>query len=239
MRLLKTTICYTCVILTSACSPKIKSTIVRPYDPLAHDHKIWIIPVNQPTPEKAKDIGTLKIGDSGFSTKCGYQTVIANAKIEARKAGGNAIKLTQHKTPNLGSTCHKIEGNIILVEESDLALLDAPEQRFKGDYALLHIYRLRGLGSLLNYNVYLNDTIISRVKNNFKTTVRLEQSGEYLIYAKTEKKIEVPINVEFGRHYYLRCGVKMGAFVGHPKLELVDWRSGKVEFESFKAKKNE
>jgi hypothetical protein len=36
--------------------------------------------------------------------------------------------------------------------------------------------------------------------------------------------------------YYLKCGVKMGAFVGRPKIELVNNKAGKLEFESLKAK---
>jgi len=34
----------------------------------------------------------------------------------------------------------------------------------------------------------------------------------------------------------LRCGISMGAFVGRPRLELIDSKTGKAEFESFKAK---
>jgi hypothetical protein len=46
----------------------------------------------------------------------------------------------------------------------------------------------------------------------------------------------VPIDVVFGKSYYLRCGIKMGALVGRPTLELVDYQTGKAEFENFEAK---
>jgi hypothetical protein len=74
------------------------------------------------------------------------------------------------------------------------------------------------------------------VRNNFKTTLHITKEGLNTLWAKTEAKSEVPINVKKGRTYYLRCGISMGAFVGHPKLELMDNREGKLEFESFKAK---
>lgn len=89
---------------------------------------------------------------------------------------------------------------------------------------------------LVKFNLYLGDTVICKVRNNFKTTVHIKKDGLNTLWAKTESKSEVPIDIEFGKTYYLRCEVTMGALVGRPKLELVDNKTGKLEFESFKAK---
>jgi hypothetical protein len=51
------------------------------------------------------------------------------------------------------------------------------------------------------------------------------------LWAKTETREEIPINIELGREYYVRCSVRMGAFVGRPQLELVDPQFGKYEFD--------
>lgn len=59
------------------------------------------------------------------------------------------------------------------------------------------------------------------------------------LWAKTESKVEVPVDFEYGREYYLRCGVKMGAFVGRPTLELVDHTTGKLEFTTIKERKKQ
>ena len=64
----------------------------------------------------------------------------------------------------------------------------------------------------------------------------IKKDGLNTLWAKTEAKSQVPIDIKLGKTYYLRCGIAMGAFVGQPKLELVDSKAGKPEFESFKAK---
>ena len=74
------------------------------------------------------------------------------------------------------------------------------------------------------------------MKNNFKTTIHIKKDVLNSLWAKTEAKSEVPIDVKMGKTYYLRCGINVGVFVGHPKIELVDPKTGKSEFESFKAK---
>jgi hypothetical protein len=63
-------------------------------------------------------------------------------------------------------------------------------------------------------------------------TVKVNKDGLNSIWAKTEAKEEIPINIKFGQEYYIRCGITMGAFVGQPKIELVDNRSGEIEFNS-------
>nr|NQU90035.1 hypothetical protein [Bacteroidota bacterium] len=81
------------------------------------------------------------------------------------------------------------------------------------------------------------DAVICRVKNKFKTAITVTEEGKLTLWAKTESKTDLSINVEFGNEYYIRCGVSMGFFVGHPTPELVDSKTGKLEYESFKAKK--
>ena len=104
------------------------------------------------------------------------------------------------------------------------------------DYAILNVYRYGGRGSLMSYDLYLGDSILCRVRNNFKTTLRIKKDGLNSLWAKTEKKAEVSIDVEIGKTYYLRCGVSIGVLVGRPQLELIDGKTGKTEFETFEAK---
>lgn len=227
------------LILFSACNPKISTSISKTYPPLDYKQEVIVIGLDQPEPVNAEVLGQVKIGDTGFSTKCGYDIVIDKAKLEARKVGGNAIKIIEHKLPNaMGSTCHKIKAKILKVEniESYTQKEEEKELLLDVDYAILNVYRYSGAGALVNYDLYLGDSVICRVKNNFKTTLHIKKDGLNTLWARTETKSEAPINVKIGKTYYLRCGIGMGAFVGHPKLELIDSKTGKAEFESFKAK---
>lgn len=62
-----------------------------------------------PTNHPKTYIGSFKIRDGGTTLDCNYERVLEIAKAKARKVGGNAIKITQHKLPSIHwSTCHRI-----------------------------------------------------------------------------------------------------------------------------------
>ncbi len=226
------------LIFFSSCNPKISTSLIRSYPPLDYKQEIIVIGLDQSEPDNSEVLGQVKVGDTGFSTKCGYDIVINKAKLEARKAGGNAIKIIKHKPPTvMGSSCHRITANILKIEDIEGFRPKAGEDVLLDvDYAILNIYRYSGPGALLSYDLHLGDSVICRVRNNFKTSLHIKKDGLNTLWARTEVKTEVPIDVKMGKTYYLRCGIAMGAFVGHPKIKLIDSKTGKVEFESFKAK---
>ena len=104
------------------------------------------------------------------------------------------------------------------------------------DYALVHLYRKGAVGVLVGYDVYLGDENICHVKNNWKTTLQVRTFGPNTLSAKTETRTEIPVNFEPGREYYIHCGLKMGAFVGRPTLELMKKSAGKAGFDRIKTK---
>ncbi|MGQ1891794.1 hypothetical protein ACT29H_15240 [Thermophagus sp. OGC60D27] len=226
------------LILFSSCNPKISTSISRSYPPIDYKQDILVIGLDQSEPDNSEVLGQVKIGDTGFSSKCSYDIVIDKAKLEARKVGGNAIKIIKHRPPSaLGSTCHRITAKILKVENiENYTSKDEEEDLLDVDYAIINVYRYSGVGALISYDLFLGDSVICRVRNNFKTTIHIKKEGLNSLWAKTEGKTEVPIDVKMGKTYYVRCGIKMGAIVGRPKLELVDSKTGKLEFESFKAK---
>lgn len=226
-------------IFFSSCSPKISTSLSKSYPPLDYKQEVLVIGLDEAVPENSEVLGQVKIGDTGFSTNCDYDIVIDKAKLEARKAGGNAIKIIEHTPPSaMGSSCHRITAKILKIDNIENYTPKVEQEVLLDvDYAILNVYRYSGAGALVSYNLYLGDSVICRVKNNFKTTLHIKKDGLNSLWAKTEAKSEVPIDVKMGKTYYLRCGITMGAFVGHPKLELIDSKTGKAEFESIKAKK--
>ena len=225
------------LLISGSCSPKISTSISSAYAPLDYKEEVVVLGLTHPEPDSAEFLGYVKISDTGFTANCGYDLVIDKAKLEARKVGGNIIKVVEHLPPSFSSSCHRIVAKILKVENVANLISEAEEETLLDvDYAILNIYRYSGSGALVSYDLYLGDSIICRVKNNFKTTLLIKKDGLNTLWAKTEAKSEVPIDIKMGKTYYLRCGVAMGAFVGHPRLELVDWKMGKAEFESFKAK---
>jgi hypothetical protein len=230
------------LIFLNSCSPKITTSITKSYPSLDYRQDILVLDVETPFPDNYEQLGVVKIGDNGFSKNCDYPTVIEIAKTEARKVGGNVIKITEHLFPDIwSSSCHRITAVILKVDNTsnikptpqiDSSLINA-------DYALIHVYRLNGPGFLVNYDLHLGDTVICTVKNNWKKTIKIRKDGLNSLWAKTETKVEIPINIKYGNEYYVRCGISMGALVGHPKIELVDNQTGKAEYQYIKFNKSD
>jgi len=224
------------VVVITSCNPTVRTTIYQSRTPHYRSHDVTLIGLGNSRPESSEVLGVVKIGDTGFSTRCGLVEVLANAKVEAVKIGGNAIRLIEHRPPSpFGSTCHRITAEILYVEniseyakETDV-VMDI-------DYAVLRVYRPGGSGALVGYNLHLEDSVICRVRSNYKTSIRLDEEGLKTLWAKTEARAEMPILIEKGRTYYLRCSIKTGIVVGQPVLELVPGEVGRFEFEALNAK---
>jgi Tfp pilus tip-associated adhesin PilY1 len=226
------------LLFLGACAPKVSTNLTKHYPSLDFKEVVYVIDVNDPYPANCISLGTVKIGDTGFSTNCGMDAVINCAKLEARKAGGNALKIVEHISPDFLSSCHRITAQILKVENvtNYLAQVNKEEIDSTASSATLYVYRPASAGMLVSYNLYFGDSIVCRIANRFKQEIKLDKKGMNEIWAKTEAKTSVPIDVKFGHKYYLRCGISMGIVVGRPSFEFVDARIGKMEYESLKAK---
>jgi hypothetical protein len=231
-----------CLMIFNSCAPKISTSISKNYPPLDYREDVKVFGLQDPIPSSSEEIGTVKIGDTGFSSNCDWEVVIDKAKIEARKIGGNAIKIIDHIPPSLmGSSCDRITAKILKVENFNTIASTIKEDSslVNADYAIIHVYRYSGAGAFVSYDLHLGDTVICRVSNRWKKTIKIRKDGLNTLWAKTEVKEELPINIKFGKEYYIRCGITMGLLVGRPSLELIDNQVGKAEFQSIKLKKSD
>lgn len=229
------------LIILCSCAPTKKLSITHRLPASAENSAVITYNLNDTPPNDAQLLGSIKIGDSGFSTKCSYDKVIAFAHKEARSIGGNAIKITAHRLPSvLGSTCHRIEADILKVNIGQISHHDTTteidQQLAEAGCAIIHFYRFAGTEFIIGYDVKIGDTVLARMTNNSKESIKVKAIGNTTVTATTESKAELPITLEPGKHYYVRCSVTIGVMVGHPKLELIESGVGKVEFASIKAK---
>lgn len=230
-----------CVILTG-CSATLKTKLVnKNYQPLPETTKVFVLESAYNVPFQSELIGDIKIGDSGFSVDCGYDKMISEAKNLARKAGANIIKITEINEPNFfASSCYRMRAKIyrntneeVLVQLDDKNRSRLPEG---ADYAVVYFYRPSiDRGSLIGYKVNVeNDSVIGRVRDGEKFEYRTKKFGKRLFYGQTESHEEVIIDVQKGQEYYVRCGIKTGAFVGRPELTAVENYIGRKEYTATK-----
>lgn len=97
-----------------ACATSKNVSVLSIATPLPPGTPVEVIGVGQKVPDGSKMLGHIKIGDSGFSTKCTYDIVIADAQAQSRAIGGNLIQITKHKPPAWGGTCHMVECDVYL-----------------------------------------------------------------------------------------------------------------------------
>jgi hypothetical protein len=233
------------LLILQSCSPKIRTNLSNTnFQSLEPNSKILILTEDETVPENSNFVGELKIGDTGFSSDCGYTKVMEEAKKEAMKSGANLIQLIEVIEPNFGSTCYRIKAKLYRNLNPD-ALSQIYEKRNlenesrlpqDANYAIVYFYRPKSdLGSLIGYKIKMNNDIeIGRCRNGEKFEYKITEFGKYEFWAKTESKASVIIDVQKGQEYFVRCGLNMGVAVGRPEMYLIDNKVGISEYESIK-----
>lgn len=227
-------------LLLASCSPKLTATKIKAKAPLEPEEEVVVLPPEAPDPENATTLEVIKIGDSGFtSSKNGtYDAVIAMAKTQARQAGGNVVRITRHLKPDFNCTTHRIEAVIMWVDDiSSLVTTGTAAVNLEHpDYAVIYFFRDSVAGALVNYDVHIGDQPVYRSRAHSKAEVKIHQPGQIEIWAKTEAKVSLPLTIEMGADYYVRCDVNVGVLVGRPLMELVPAVTGKAYYESIQVK---
>lgn len=96
------------IFLSYSCAPSKKVAITNVSTPLPPGTTVEVMGQGQKIPDGAKYLGKVSIVDSGFTMKCSYDVVLANAQNQARSMGGNLLQITKHKEPTMMSTCHQL-----------------------------------------------------------------------------------------------------------------------------------
>lgn len=233
-------------ILLASCSTSVSTKIVnKNFQKLEENNPIIVLDKNEELPNKSELIGDLKIGDSGFTTDCGYDKVIADATNAARNAGANIIKIIELKEPSIfGSTCYRVKARLYRNLDPESLAQVAATKKLKNksrlpedsDYAIIYFYRPKmGTGAFLGYKIKdVNDSIVGRLRNGEKFAYKTKKFGEQTFYGALETKEEIKINVEKGNEYFVRCAVNMGVVLGRPEINVIENYVGMKEYDLMK-----
>ncbi|RNC87047.1 MAG: hypothetical protein ED556_06385 [Winogradskyella sp.] len=113
---MKKIVCHISLLSLLACGPKLKTTVKTTYEALPNDALVVVLALKDNPDINGIQIGELKATDGGLTSECSYYENIQNFKAIARKSGANLIKITQHKTPDKWSTCHRIWATMYKVD---------------------------------------------------------------------------------------------------------------------------
>ena len=207
---------------------------------------IIVLPVKMAVPEGAKKLGAIKLGNNATATNCDYEALINNAKEKASAMGGNMVKITHLIAPAFIGKCYKIEADVYYVNnlphyKTGPSGNNTVTGRQDNNYALLCIYRLKDtIAFATPYKVHLNnDSVICTVKSKSRDSVKLYDQDTVTLWAETEKRQELKLDVKPGATYYIRCGLTMGEIRMVPVLDLMDKDTGEKEYgEARKKNKN-
>lgn len=237
-----TILLFLSALLLSSCTSKIKTRLSDTrFAPLQVNSLILMTENQAEIPADSDFVGTLKIGDSGFTIDCDYEAVMAHTRVAAQQSGANLVLLTEVQPPNFGSTCYRVQAKLYRnLDENVIAEVlatrkDANASRLPADadYAMVYFYRPRNFaGSAVGYNVRTNDeTVLGRARNGEKFEYKVTDFGEQTFRAKTEAESALTIDIQKGQEYFIQCTVKMGALLGRPELRLIENRQGIKEYE--------
>ncbi len=98
-----------------SCSPKIGSEIIAKQAALADTAFVLVLQKEDNFINDGVEIGTIKSVDNGLSTNCSYYEVIDKLRQLARQNGANVIKITEHKKPDVWSSCVRLWGTMYSV----------------------------------------------------------------------------------------------------------------------------
>ena len=220
--------------------------------PLGETEEVMVLGLDQPVPESSKLLGKMKISNE-VDTIWGYEQLIGEAKIRARRAGGNIIKITEIVNrltdilnPFVVKILNQIKVDVYFYENmSDMATAQKLVQdsitksKFKDNptFAILYVYRPKNLfASSIGYDIYLNDSIICRAKNNSKYEIKIYKEGKMEIGAKRKSRQIKTFDIKLGEEYFFKCEIvpdfkRAGT---KPDFNLIDKSRGRIEYEAVK-----
>lgn len=240
-------------VFISACSPIISTQIKKSYPPNPND-SITVYELGQKIDYKYEDLGTFKIENGDMTKLSKYDKIIDFAKNEAKKMGGNAIKILEHVKPEtemagLGvvfTTSHNVVFKVIKI--SDIKQQTENQQIdsiFSNKDAFLYFYEQKNanaghynrpdliesiaLSSGYGYQILLDDSLVVKMGKNWKKSeVHTNKLGNHLLTAKIKQgKFNVPLNIEKGKNYFIRFRYTIS---GKRIFEIVDNELGEFEY---------
>lgn len=192
----KNNLLFYLVILLSSCSPKITTSLTKKEKPISKNAIVTVYDKNDTLPAVIEKLGTTKVNDNASTAEFDYNFVVELAKLEAIKAGGNAIRIIKHQIPNIFNTGHEVYADILKIDTS--MVHQRADQLNKGYNTIIPYSHLRlalngGYAYNLGKDVPAFDTRIQTYDNQMRSGFNF---GAELNYFFINGQMGIGINYE-------------------------------------------
>lgn len=220
------------------------STTAFRANPLPDSIAVFMLQPDELVPDNSKFVREIQMGQSLFSSNCGYKNLMNYARFTAKQSGANLIHLTQINKPAMGNGCYHVTARLYSnFEAEDLKKL-ADRQKAANqsklpkdaDYAIVNFYRPKNYeGAIVSYSIKVDGKeTIGKSSNGHFFQYKVTQFGKHRFSGKTGKQDFVVINVEKGQEYYVRCGVTKGSNIALPDMYVIENYVGEREMSELK-----
>jgi hypothetical protein len=223
-------------LVLSSCNSGVTSTLRTSENTKFNMDKFTLFCSTDTLPVNAVKLGWLRVGGNWFTENYSFDYILETAKYYAKKIGGNAFKVTSFKPSNFFTNTPHLKADVYLIKPDSLKNNNAGSniaelyQNNNGSI-IIHFFRLKDrVGSLVNYDVHIGDSVVWKAKNNSKFSLTINQAAAIEIWAKTEAKDKVKLVLDSGKEYYIKCEIETGTYIGVPKLTLIKNELGRFEF---------
>lgn len=230
--LIKTTLLFAMGVLLS-CSPRVVNKAFRSMPEQSEETEILVFGEHGIIPQGTEILGMVTVGNAQFSTapiSRTFEGALELAKEEARKVGGNALRITKHLRPGSIRETHHIRAEILLVPDQEIQSIRNHREMASIDQA-----RLRLITDLNNvfipFDVYYDDSLVCRLSKKQGTfEINNVSPGNHILGNSKKREKNLVVLLQEGETRYVRCFQdKTSDF--RVQYELIDWNIGRGEYD--------
>jgi len=232
-------LCAYLIIGSLLCSC-VSSNSLNPLKENLDPSEIQIYTKDEVMPLNVSKIGSVKVGYPTFLGLIyvidhrykSYYEVMRELQSRAALMGGNMIVLQNNQDFLLGRTeYHYVRGDVFFMNES----LKKNAKFIPDNEVLLHIYSYSEY--IPRKGLYVNDSLVMKLRNNFKKTVRLKKTKILSLEFEDKERLQIKLDSFPENEVYIRC---FGRLKNNykPLFQLMPFEQGKLEYESYLAKHN-
>lgn len=151
---------------------------------------------NDTLPSHTEKLGKIRVNDNMSTAEFDYNYVVEIAKLEASKAGGNAIRIIKHQIPDIFNSGHEVYADILKIDTSIVhqSLNQKPNESYiKISYSHWRFALNGGYAYNLGKDAQTFDTRIETYNNQIRSGLNL---GAEINYFVVNGQIGLGINYE-------------------------------------------